>query len=165
MNDCLEKDVTRNSDPMFIRTGYRTSAADSLQLIWDNIDGFGSFYAPVLIDCNGDHYLDVICKADTNLTIFDGSPFNNHNRLDIDDRELWVDGVLSAGYPMAVSPVISKLVSGDLQYLEIGMPYSDKFYFINTKFKYHDESYQPDPWLKAYYSLNNWNNTQEDPPY
>ena len=42
----------------------------------------------------------------------------------------------------------------------------DNYYrTINTKFKYHDEEYQPTPWLKAYYSLNNWNNTQESPPY
>lgn len=44
--------------------------------------------------------------------------------------------------------------------------FSDGYYrAINTKFKYHVEEYQPDPWLKAYFSLNNWNNTQESPPY
>ncbi len=45
-----------------------------------------------------------------------------------------------------------------------GVSFSDEFRLFNTYFNYHDEAYQPSPWLKAYYSLNNWNNTQEEPP-
>jgi hypothetical protein len=43
--------------------------------------------------------------------------------------------------------------------------FDDDYREIVPKFKYHDENYQPTPWLKAYYSLNNWNNTQESGPY
>ena len=33
---------------------------------------------------------------------------------------------------------------------------------LDTLYGSHDELYQCDPWLKAYYSLSNWNNVEED---
>jgi len=171
--DGMEDVVVALQGAVCAYTGYRSAQGDCLQLIWSFIpESFYEFPTPVLIDCNGDHYLDVITAAQVtdgaityDIVALDGSPYNNHNRIDTDDRFIW-GYALATFVPYPVCPVLSEKVSGAYNYLEIGIPFSDGYYrAINTKFKYHDEDYQPDPWLKAYFSLNNWNNTQESPPY
>jgi hypothetical protein len=102
------------------------------------------------------------------MLIIDGSPYNNHKRSDQDDRIMWVYPEFSPDpvyYANALCPVLSEKVDGDLETLDIGALFTTKFHAIDTVFKYHDEDYQRTPWLKAYYSLNNWGNTQEYAPY
>ena len=154
----------------------------SLQEIWDyeDIGGFTGWYAPpVLIDCNGDSYLDVITgfsfdggnPPDHRLLVLDGSPYNNNYRIDDTERIIftWDPGPLTWEV-CGQSPFLSETGDGTL---EIGALFTDEgagdvlYQLVDTLFGFHHpdyESYQREPWLKAFYSLSNWNNPEEDGP-
>jgi len=99
--------------------------------------------------------------------ILDGSPYNNHNRQDSTDRILWMWEPTDTNlWGWTQSPVLTES-SGDT--LELRMVFRDKspgddalYQALDTLYGSHDESYQCEPWLKAYYSLSNWNNVEED---
>jgi hypothetical protein len=178
--DGLEDVVVPLHGAVCAYTGYTGDVDTTLQLIWSYEPGESpllEFSSPSLIDCNGDHYLDVVTAANSigetyRLLVIDGSPYNNHKRSNPVDRICWGFPITSENYSAhAICPVLSEYVDGDYYFLNIGMIFfggnqADNIYDqINTKFKYHDEEYQPKPWFKAYYSLNNWNNTQISSPY
>jgi len=167
-------------------TGFTSPLDYSGRMIWSystmESEILLHFNTPVLIDCNGDSFLDVISGAWVDsgtdpgyrLQILDGSPFNNHERPEPDLRGMWSwGGDLADGGLMVVgqSPVLTETTGGNLR---IGMtlktnvfpdPHAegDAIYrSIDTEFPFHWDDVEADdlyrePWLKSCFSLYNWN--------
>ena len=160
-----------------VYTGFADSGEENLELIWnyEDLEAFDGGYAPpVLMDCNGDSFLDIIAGVSIydqddpgyRLVILDGSPYNNHNRYDSTDRILWTWGPVDEDLvAYTQSPVLTESNSNTL---ELRMVFWDPQYdndalykALDTLYGSHDEAYQPNHWLKAFYNLSNWSNVEE----
>ena len=164
-----------NVTDVVVPFGSKMVAYDGIDgdVIWDfTIPGESySFNSPTLVDFNGDNYLDVITGIYSTsvelprLVVIDGSPFNNHNRLDAGNRILWELDPGANYKVMKQQPCITKahgLIRVGMTFKENNYGTSGGFLYqaIMTRFNfsYTGESYNPRPWLKGFYDLRAWNN-------
>ena len=138
------------------------------------------FHSPSLIDFNNDNYLDVVTgifplsENMSELVVIDGSPYNNHNRLNPSDRILWSWDPGGSLKVMYQQPCLTKTSDGRIKvgmtFMEVGFgvygAYSYSSISTNYNFGFNWEDYQRKPWLTAFYNHRAENNiTCEFPEY